>query len=236
MKLLYLLSMSILLFSCSSNAIDKDLLITTAWGPDIVTGEGWVMEFKENQTYTELYAGEGCGGYNGSYEIKSNHLFLEPEKNPGCTPENKPVKNKKCFLEKSDQSLYYTQRLNCGENLFYWNYNSKLGSGQKRNYKGIELVTIGLINSQTTSNVKFRDTPNQNSLSFKCSFIDEGHQQVESEYIPTGNDIVIIGRQTQKVKIAQWENYWYLIAVSSNAYNGCYPNVGWVFGEFINIP
>ncbi|MCR1795598.1 MULTISPECIES: hypothetical protein [unclassified Leptospira] len=234
MKLLYFLSLSFSLFACSSNRIDKKLLVTTAWGQDIITGEGWVLEFKEDQTYTEYYAGEGCGGYSGSFEIKSNQVFLEPEKNPGCTPENKPVKSKKCILEKTDQSLYYTQRLNCGENSFFWNYSSELGSGENRKYKGIEIVTVGQINSQTTANVKFRENPNQNSLSFKCSYIDEDHQQMESEYIPTGKDIVIIGRQTQKVRIGQWENYWYLIAVSSNAYNGCYSDVGWVFGQFIN--
>lgn len=235
MKLIFLL----LIFSNSNlfsvEPIKKSILIETAWGPDRILGEGWILEFDYKNIYTERWLGEGCGGYQGSWKIIDNILVLEPDKNPECTPNNKPPKKRMCSFEKTDSSIYYVQRLNCGNNEYFWDLKNAIEKGAKRTFEGIEIHTLGLEKAIANSNVKFRIKPNTKSKTIKCSIQDNLGGQKEIDYIPKGIEIYLIGRTNEKEKVEKWENYWYLVSMSSNSYNACFADAGWVYGEFLEI-
>ena len=210
-------------------------------------GIGYVeLTLKPNKTYSAKYESEGMYWYNGgTYEQRKDILQLFPdvcketidsELRMDC---DKSLGKAHIELIFDNTSLYYTQFIKVtsevNKELLYSgeeNNSFTLGvpgmevkEGQSRKVDGRDVITMGSKVGVTTSDVKIRKSPDTKGevLAYYPEMFGDPLKAV-----PINTPVVVIARTESKVKVQNWENYWYLVQV------GFHSQV-WMYGEFVKF-
>lgn len=179
----------------------------------------------------------------GTYNLSDGKLVLHPNKcldenNDSTIDCNKTTGEAIGTLNKSDDDLYYTQyvlfepakkRKLVGD-LTYFKLglpDKKVPEGSKRTIQDIQVTTMGMKKGTVTTNAKIRVKPSVTSkaVEYLESIYGPGSAL---EYVPAGTSLRIKARTVDKVKVNEWNNYWYCVDA------GMTYDV-WMFGEFIKI-
>jgi hypothetical protein len=184
--------------------------------------------------------GDGCEGFKAkSSQNGDNFSFSNVISN--CT--EKKMKDFQCKNIKDDESLIFSDFLQCDNELILYNKNKGVKENQNRKYKGFDVITLGLKRGIAISNLKLREKPNTQSIAFTCYFThikDDKIREKEINFIPKNIKLTIIARTLEEEIVGEKRNFWYLVYPTSDSYNGCSlkntkQKEGWVFGEYIKF-
>lgn len=199
------------------------------------------ITLRSDQTYEAHYGSGGCNWDDtGKWNVQSGEIELVPttcdfNTEPDC---NKSLGDASIEVLFTDSDLYYSEYIQVtspnkviiGDTYYLYSMifgvpGRELVNNEKRNFKGVDVVVMGLKQGITTSDVKIRDTPTINGKIINY-WKEMGADNLE--FVPKGETVEVIARTVNKEKIKKWENYWYLV------------NVGmefqvWMFGEFVEF-
>lgn len=210
--------------------ITAEYLSGSKWGPD--NGRyGWFIEFRKDGTYDENFAGEGCGGYKGTYAIINKAVVLNANQKDACTPDQKPVVNRKCAVEKDEKSLYRTVKMVCDGQYGYHRLDSTAAADRPVDIQGVPAVSMGARNAEVKEAVMFRASPDKSGKVITC----KDHEAKAMGALPKGMQLIVLARTKDKVRVGNWENYWYFVDPNIDWYSSCDSGEGWVFGEFVEF-
>ncbi|TGL55405.1 SH3 domain-containing protein [Leptospira ognonensis] len=184
--------------------------------------------------------GDGCEGFKAK-SSQNGDIYYFTNVISSCT--EKKLKDFQCKNKKDDESLIFSDFLQCDNELILYNKNKGVKENQNRNYKGFDVITLGLKRGIAISNLKLREKPNIQSRTFTCYFThikDDKIREKEINFIPKNIKLTIIARTLEEETIGEKRNYWYLVFPASDSYNGCIlkntkQKEGWVFGEYIKF-
>ena len=212
--------------------VTADYLAASKWGPS--NGRyGWYIEFRKDGTYDENFAGEGCGGYKGTYAIANNAVVLNTNQKDACTPDQKPVVNRKCVVEKDDKGLYRDVKMVCDGLFGYHRQDSVAAADRQVDIQGVPAVSMGARNAVVKETVMFRVSPDKSGKVITCK--GAGPDEKSSSALPKGMQLIVLARTKEKARVGNWENYWYYVDPNIDWYSSCDAGEGWVFGEFIEM-
>jgi hypothetical protein len=200
-------------------------LAGTKWGPEHQGGKH--VNFKAGGVYDgwedHIQSGEPV---KGTYIIAGGTLSLVSDANApylaGGVPGEDPL------------SLRYTRYLQFGGGVKLWDLNSRGPAGRSISIGGVKAVTMAMRKGEITKNAKFRTgpSPTAKEMSFE-RFKESGEMDTEKiAFLPAKTPIVILARTERKVRVQQWENYWFYVEAEEPIDQW---KQGWVFAEFIKV-
>lgn len=216
------------------SVISVDTLTTSRWKSDPYNGYGDSISFSKDGVYGISFSGEGCGqNWTGNYKIDSNNKVSLSEgiqQVKDCAP-NMPKTT--CEYKKEEEPLLYEYYLVCNSSK-YWNANTTVPAGKELTFGGIPVITMGGKQAITIDDVKLRAKPDTNSESYKCS-VEKYMMEGEKPFVPKDIELILLFRSKEKMKVKNWENYWYYAYVVTGWYGHCNSpsGEGWLYGEFI---
>lgn len=181
--------------------------------------------------------GEGCScDVNFSYVVENDQVRT--------TKIDKIIEGNvdHCPVSILDSPCKY--RVNAGEKIYsyelvclndvYINEAGALAKNTQTEINAVPVLYLGDIQAHTTTVVKFRVAPDAAAQAGKCYF-DAG---LPTETLPKHKNLKLIARTPEKVKVGNWENYWYFVKTGDSCAFGddmkYLPYGGvWVYGEFI---
>ena len=253
MKISILILLSIFLLSCEEENNSKftvikeksDIKLTKLTNKKIINNEwtthgelfsyGNILTFKNDNTYTEEFLGEGCGVLNsGTYSLSEDIVTLIGKNNPECPSEDLDEK-RNCKINKESKDPFFSKSIICGKNLYF---GEKKPIGTIILINDIESVIIETIVVSAQTNIKVREKPSLNSKSYKCYFNVDGINVSELTYFPKGRELILIARTSKKEVIDKIEDYWYFAQQDFDWYEHCstsnkYTSRVWVFGGYL---
>jgi hypothetical protein len=203
-----------------------------------------------NSTYEATYASEGLYWHNeGKYRTTKTGIVLEPDI---CADTKGGVQvscaqtlgRAECGYRDDNGSLYYTRFFACRsadnrkvlgvdskepDTILFPVEEFKVKPGAERTRDGVPVVTMGLAQAYTTSDVKIREAPSVDAKAFQyfiSMFPDPTAKAMD--YVPKGTQVTVIARTRETVQVGAWNNYWYLVSVGQ-------VSEVWMFGEFVKI-
>lgn len=197
---------------------------------------GWNLSFKDGK-YTVHFAGEGCGGHEGTYSENGNTIVLKVPNEEVCTPEELHRGAQiTCTLGKTDQSLFRQVYLHCGKNQRFWAMEPKVSANLTRKHGGQQVTTMGLKDGQITEEAMFRVKPSKSAAAISCQFYGNDMNAQKRKSLSKGTKIIVLARTLEKANVDKWSNYWYLIRPHLSWEDNCDQEpIGWVFGEFVKL-
>jgi hypothetical protein len=250
MKKIYLSSVVLITVLCSALImaadadIDQNFLTKNAFNYATVISEGKAV-FQKDGTYTFGYSSEGVYWYNsGNYSIIKDKVLLKPsvcsvQKDGDAVNCGETMGEAVCVIQSRPADLYFFKYFVCtsqnNRNAVSMNVPTmpfpiqdfKTKAGTSKIFRGIPVVTMGLVKGVTTTGVKIREKPSVNakSLEYITTMFDPGSEQ---QSVPEKTDVVVIARTRDKDKVQSWNNYWFLVNVGVL-------NEVWMYGEFVKI-
>ena len=199
------------------------LLSGTKWGPEHQAGK--YVTFKSGGVYEgwEDFLQDGVK-LSGSYAITGGALNLADEKRSPFLSGG--------ALKADAASLRFTRYLIFDGGVKLWDLNSKVAAGKNVTASGVKAVAMGVRSGVVTMNAKLRSGPSHTApeMTFE-RFKESGEMDTEKlAFLPAGTTVVILARTERKMKVQQWENYWFYIEVEEPIDHW---KSGWVFAEFI---
>ncbi|MFA6024030.1 MAG: hypothetical protein WC777_02330 [Candidatus Gracilibacteria bacterium] len=219
MKKLFLLSLLTLgLTACATSpnpepivedslTLTEDLLVSGDWGPVGVLGA--YIEFNEDGTYLDSFAGEGGAPVEGAYQIEGEKMMLTPRN--GEAPWS-------MTLGESADSLYYTVYLTADGSPKYWDRNTPVPAGSKRIVDSYSVIIVDS-DAQVTPEATPKAKPEIGSPVYEFRFCAEGCEVGEIESF-AGSFTGVLARTETKETVAGLEDYWYLVGVELGWYSG----------------
>lgn len=140
-----------------------------------------------------------------------------------------------CKLRTSGEDKIYSNQLVCGDEQ-YTNTKASIAVNTQTEINSVPVIFLGKARGQATTGVKLRAAPDANSEAGKCH--NDGGM---IETLPKKAGVAVVARTGDKVKVANWENYWYFVQVDSYECSfektpaGLPYQGAWVFGEFIKL-
>lgn len=233
----FILLIPILIVAAACHKSSK-ALTSSEWFDNEVGSFGWTASFKDGK-YTVHFSGEGCGGHDGTYTVDGDKVVLKAPHEEVCAPGNLTRGGQiTCTLGKTSQSLFRQVYLDCGKDLRFWALEPKAEANVSREYKGQMIFTLGLTKGKITEEAMFRRQPNRTAPGITCnlSVDSDGLNQKEKRSLPKDQAVLVLARTTETVAVDKWDNYWYLIRPVLGWNESCgEPDIGWVFGEFIQV-
>jgi hypothetical protein len=210
--------------------------------PHVSKDWGATFVFQPNGTYS--YSSKDSGGElaaKGTFTIAGNAVNLTPNECLEKEPGPKKVKcafslgARTCTIKETPGDLYYEHYLVCvtkqtKETASFHTDNAAVKSGCEKKFKGIPVVTMGMVQGVTTASVKIRETPSVTGKALTYAPEPYGPEQLLPS-VPDKTPVTIIARTKEKHKVQNWENYWYLVDVGM--YNTAIEV--WMFGEFVKM-
>jgi hypothetical protein len=201
--------------------------------------------FLSDGTYAYEYGSEGMNWFNrGTFSIKSNTVYLKPDfcsshKEGAAGNCAETMGEAFCSIQTRPNDLYYYKYFICtsknNKNAVSVNVaampfaveNSKNKAGASRIFKGIPVVTMGLVKGVTTTNVKIREKPSINSKSLDYNK-DMYSPDTVQQSVPAATEVIVIARTRDRDKVQNWNNYWYLVSMG-------FTSEVWMYGEFVKL-
>lgn len=210
--------------------ITTEYLTSTAWGQEGALGLS--LNFNKAGKYDGMNAQfQYADPVKGSYEIINNKLNL-------YKGETKTIFIKDGILKTDQTSIKYQNFLIFPDGTKLWDKNLKVKTNSIRIIDGSESIVMGIIDGETTTNVKIRVKPDEKAEAMKyIDLIDStdspvGKAEKDLPSVPKGKKISILARTKDKVKVQNWNNYWYYVEISEGW--GTIKN-GWMFAEFVKL-
>lgn len=250
-----LISALMLLFAATGNAADVKLTAeylashefesdenTTAnihkAGEDVP--ENIFLKFSGDGTYTAtVYFGQWGYDVSGTYLIKNGKITLTIDDNTRDVVLNQWLKNdkpdryNKYFLRNGvlvddNDSIKYSRYLKFDDGTKFADKSTPVkGEGLLKKINSVKVITMNKKRGIVKTNVKLREKADANSR--EIEYCRDPEMGPCTKYIPKGDEVTIIARTENKVKVQKWENYWYYVEFPSTT------GEGWVFGEFIEV-
>jgi len=203
------------------------------------------LVFSNDGTYLYEYGSEGQNWYNrGTYTIKNDTVYLKPDfcsshKEGTAVDCGETMGEAQCSIKTMPNDLYYYKCFTCtskmNKNAVSTNVaampfpveNSKIKAGTSKIYRGIPVVTMGLVKGATTTNVKIREKP---SISSKSLEYVKAPYETDAilQSVPAATEVVVIARTRDRDKVQNWNNYWYLVSMG-------FTSEVWMYGEFVKL-
>ncbi len=223
------------IFICFSGiSVNADLLTKTAYS----NGSKTIL-FKNATKGRASCHGPGCHcDVNFSFVVENGNLVrvTKIETPKGADADNYcPVSllAQPCTLKIDSNEKIYNNWLVCGEET-YVNEAATVAVNSQTEIDSVPVIYLGEASGHATTAVKFRAAPDAASQAGTC-YSDGG----TIETLPKKGGVAVVARTVNKLKVGNWENYWYFVRVvgyecgfgepqRSLPYKGA-----WVFGEFI---
>ncbi|GBF52110.1 hypothetical protein LPTSP4_36480 [Leptospira ryugenii] len=193
------------------------------WGPGGESSSwGWGFEFYDNGKMTMIFVGEGGEEIKGTYSIRNNKLYVKSDKDYECN------------LINLEDNLIFKLALNCSNGLRLYGYAHK-SINETRKIDNNTVITMGRKRFKITENVKFRVAPELNSETIKCKFLSLQHTEID--FLPRSTVVHVLARTEDKIKIKNWNNYWYYVTVMYDMHDGesCQKDYGWIYAQFTEL-
>ncbi|MCP4178656.1 MAG: hypothetical protein GY756_12905 [bacterium] len=226
-------------------------IFANGWIEDKLTREEWrlyfrnnfhcksqSLVFKNNGTFQTTTYGVSGDIVEGTYEVEygmGEELLILTYKSYSLHNDHDQGEEKKETLVLVYDDINNVRYNNYfkGKKFNIASSNDQVPENRKMDYNGVNIVTITNRIGKTTSNLRMRSEPSINSdyLMFKQSM------EPTLPYIPMGYTVRIIARTEKRMKIQDWNNYWYLIDISSYVQDGPASEDlywVWVYGEFVH--
>jgi hypothetical protein len=236
-RLLSLVKLTGILICFSGISLNADLLTKTAYS----NGSKTVLFKNATKGHASCH-GPGCHcDVNFSFVIENGSQVRvtkvetpkDGEADNYCPV---PLLSQPCTLNIDRSEKIYNNQLVCGEET-YINEAASIAKNAQTEINSVPVIYLGDVVGSTTTVVKFRETPDANARAGKC-YTDAG---APAETLSKNTRVVVVARTLSKVKVANWENYWYFVRAGDYCAFGeeqkLLPYRGvWVFGEFIKYP
>lgn len=224
--------------------LDKNFLTKKPFNYGTIISNGSLALFGDN-TYTFEYGSEGVNWYNkGSYSVNKGKVNLKPDvcsshkdgETINCAG---TMGEADCSIQTKANDLYFFKYFVCtskkNKNAVSTNMpsmafpigESKVKAGTSKVYKGIPVVSMGMVKGMTTTNVKIREKPSVNAKAIE--YIKEIYSPDSSlPSVPAKTEVIVVARTRDRDKVENWNNYWYLVSVGVNS-------EVWMYSEFVKI-
>lgn len=197
---------------------------------------GRKLLFKDSNQGTASCHGPGCGcDVDFSYVIEGDTIRVTKVSQQGADENSCPVRllDNPCKLKISTEDKIYSNQIICGDE-DYTNVKPSIAVNTQTEIHSVPVIFLGRAKGHATTAVKLRAAPDATSEAGKC-YNDGGM----IETLQKKDGVEVVARTVNKVKVANWENYWYFVTV--NAFECQFTNQkqrlphhgAWVFGEFI---
>lgn len=197
------------------------------------------LKFKADGAYeADVYFGQWGFPVEGQYVIKNGQVTLtindkSKEVLNQWLKDDKPDRYNKFFLRNGvlvddDESVKYRRyiRFDDGTKLLDKSTLIKEADLPKK-IGSVKVITMGMRKGVAKQNVKLREKADAGSKDLRyCRNSEDGPC---TNYIPKGDEVIIIARTRNKFKVQKWEGYWYYVEFPENI------DAGWVFSEFIDL-
>lgn len=224
----------------SSSVFSDDLIITKEY----LLNSRSDMGFHEDSFYIEF----GYGGFiRGKYRIENNSVIITPKEINHYKLGhllNKEI-HYKAVRNKND---IYTDMFVCTDNYkdielikFFKNISTKIPEGCEVVLNpDIEFVALENYTALVIDNVNVRDYPDIKANKYIIDYADDKMKSIKC--LSKGQQLYVMGRTKNKVRVQKWVNYWYLVELMLYDYDYIHlenkndkPKTlyYWVYGEFI---
>lgn len=230
----FFLTRIILMFFClSATAVYAELITKSPYSDSMSK----TIIFNSTNQGKASCLGPGCRcEVSFSYVVEAGDTVRVTKTSPKTKDDNDcPVAllYNPCKLKISSEDKIYSNQLICGEEQ-YTNMKPGIAVNTQTEINSVPVIFLGKARGHATTGVKMRAAPDANSEAGKCH--NDGGM---IETLPKNGGVSVVARTVDKVKVANWENYWYFVQVDS--YECSFEKTGqslpyrgaWVFGEFI---
>lgn len=126
-----------------------------------------------------------------------------------------------------EKSLYFKEYLVLNGRVFGV-AGTEPKSGEAKNYYGIDVIIVGRKEGITTTSVKTRSTPSENSTLGVCYSDDLGEEDEIIQRIEKNETVTALARTIFKQKVSNIEDYWYLVKPA-------YDCEIWIHGQYLKF-
>lgn len=197
-------------------------------------------------TYRFSYSSDGVSWFNeGDFTFHKNQMSLRPtvckaSQEGDALPCQKTFGAGFCKIIANPMPIYFVYAVECtSKNNNYLLTNLKkinkvtfdfealiTPKGSQLKVNGISLITLGRLAGVTNTNAKIRKGP---GIKYEqLDYVVNAYDGPIHPHMPMGTKIFVYARTVEKVKVENWENYWYLIDAGDT-------RKAWVYGEFLRL-
>lgn len=217
----------------------EEKTIETQWSSNEPGKCSIILKLYSDKSWNAECCGPGsCIEGEGSYAEGAHSISFKVKKSVKTNPDKKDdfyVKlfKSSCEWTEDKTRLDFLELLTCGTT-FLFKESSKVREGTEIESKHGILIALGQKNGKISDDAKFRNTPSIKSKTNKCKIEIAMDSFGMDGVIPKNSSVKLLARTKDKMKVKNWENYWYFIETfSSVGDKNCKENTGWVFGEFV---
>lgn len=226
----------LILFCVTGMSLSADLIKKTPY----THGESKTLLFKNSTKGNASCQGPGCMcnidfSYvvEGSDTIRVTKVEKSKDGDVGYCPIS--LLESPCTIKIDGSEKIYNNQIVCGEEV-YTNKAPSIAKNSQTEIDSVPLVFLNRASAYTTTVVKFRQAPDATSQAGKC--YSDARPPVE--VLQKNDGVAVYGRTVEKMKVGNWNNYWYFVDAGPNCTFGepqkSLPYGGvWVFGEFIKM-
>jgi len=197
------------------------------------------LKFNSDGTYNaNLYYGQWGFDIKGLYVIKNGKITLTIDDDSKDVlnqwlRDDKPDRYNKYFLKNGvlvddNESVKYRRYLKFDDGTKFWDSSTLIKeAGIPKKINSVKVITMGMKKGVAKNNVKLREKADAGSKDLRyCRNSEDGPC---NNYIPQGDEVIIIARTENKARVQKWDNYWYYVEFPEST------DAGWVFAEFIDL-
>lgn len=189
-----------------ASALTKELLVSGDWGPEETLGA--YIEFHEDGTYIDSFAGEGDGPQEGTYEITGDEVALTRNEGGSWS----------LTLGEADDTLHYTRYLAIKDNPSYWDRSAPVPAGSERTVDTYPVIIVDS-DAQLKPEATPKSKPSADAPVYEFRFCGGGCEEGDVESF-AGSFTRVLARTETKEEVNGVEDYWYLVGVELNWYSG----------------
>lgn len=198
-----------------------------------------ILTFTKNGNYNaNVIFGQWGFTVKGPYAVKKGQITLTIDDETKKTlnkwlVNEKPDRYNKYYLKNGvivddNESVKYSRYLKFDDGTKFWDKSTLITKeGLPKKINSVQVTTMGMKKGITKSNVKLREKADAGSKEKR--YCKDPEMGPCTNYVPKGEAVVIIARTEKKMKVQQWENFWYYVEFSGTI------GEGWIFGEFLEM-
>lgn len=233
-RIKYLFIIALTMTTLEISADDFSGLWTSETGWKAESGLGWSLAVSGTQM-SYVFSGEGCPvSMNGTYRIeeKTMHYTLTGENSSNCPSIDMKKLKGKCTFQVLKDHPDFEKKLKCTGTINADLYKDHPKEGTLRKIDGIDVAMMGHHKGIIKEEAFIRSAPNTGAKPSLCRLGADIGKEKPRQTLPPKHTVTVMRRTKTKVKVQNWENYWYYVNAEDDWYSSC---KGWVFAEFIKL-
>ncbi len=222
-KSLFIIALTMTAFGISADDFSGKWTSEIGWKAD--AGLGWSLTVSGTRM-NYIFSGEGCPvNMEGTYRIegKKLHYTLTGENSSNCGSIDMKRLKGICTFQILKDHPDFEKKLKCtgtiGSDPELYKDHPK--EGTLRKIDGMEVALMGHRKGIISEDAFIRSAPNTGAKPIECRLGSDIGKEKPRHTLPPKHTVTVMRRTKTKVKVQNWENYWYYVDARDDWYSSC---------------